>query len=210
MLHANNEIAPQFIVIEGIDGAGKSTHIETIIDFFKAKKETIIQTREPGGTALGEKIRELVLNDAMSIETETLLMFAARKEHLNQVILPALKQGYHVLSDRFTDATYAYQGAGRGVSTHQINILENWVQGSFRPNFTLIFDIDPDIARQRLETISNGDRFELQDTAFFERVREAYTDRARLLPDQYAIIDGNQDIHSVKNQLLSILQRQFG
>ena len=213
MLHSSNLNTAQkayFIVIEGIDGAGKSSNLKTITDFFEAQSQPIIYTREPGGTDIGEKIRTLLLNEAMHIETETLLMFASRKEHLEQVILPALQKGQHVLSDRFTDATYAYQGAGRGLSEDRIATLENWVQNQFRPDFTFIFDLPLETAQKRRQQVSAGDRFEHLDDAFFNRVRNAYLHRAQQAPDKYAVIDSSQSIEQVRQQVLYTLTRRFG
>ncbi|HSQ03606.1 MAG TPA: dTMP kinase, partial [Burkholderiales bacterium] len=149
----------KFITLEGIDGAGKSTHIAVVAEHLRARAKEVVVTREPGGTPLGEKLRDLLLSQPMHIETETLLMFAARREHIAQVIAPALAAGRWVLSDRFTDATYAYQGAGRGMARDKLALLERWVQAGLQPDLTLVFDVPVEVAAQRLSG-SRRDRFE--------------------------------------------------
>ena len=188
----------KFIVFEGIDGAGKSSYLSTAQEVLSKAGHDPIMTREPGGTALGEKLRELLLHDAMAPETECLLMFAARQQHISEVIEPALAQGRWVLCDRFTDATYAYQGAGRGFGQVKIEQMESWVQGKFRPDFTLVFDLNPTEAARRRSAARSADRFELLDEAFFSRVRNAYLDAARRKPHQYAVINTEQSVESVK------------
>jgi dTMP kinase len=188
----------QFITLEGMDGAGKSTHIPTIIATLKARGIEVVSTREPGGTKLGEQLRALLLNDAMHPETETLLMFAARREHIVSVIEPALKRGAWVLSDRFTDATYAYQCGAKGVSSSKIKQLEKWVQGSLQPNLTLLFDVPVEISMKRLSTAREPDKFEREDTQFFEKLRQAYLMRASENPARFRIIDANQALEKVK------------
>ena len=194
-----------FITVEGVDGAGKSTAMEWLAEQISAQR-TIVRTREPGGTALGERLRELLLHEKMDLETETLLMFAARREHIAQVILPALARGDVVISDRFTDATFAYQGGGRGVGFDKVLILENWVQGELQPDFTLLFDVPLDIARARIaaraaQTHETLDKFENESFEFFRRIRAAYLKRAEAAPQRIAIIDSTQSLDDVKKQI---------
>ena len=194
-----------FITVEGVDGAGKSTAMEWLAEQISAQR-TIVRTREPGGTALGERLRELLLHEKMDLETETLLMFAARREHIAQVILPALARGDVVISDRFTDATFAYQGGGRGVGFDKVLILENWVQGELQPDFTLLFDVPLDIARARIaaraaQTHETLDKFENESFEFFRRTRVAYLKRAEAAPQRIAIIDSTQSLDDVKKQI---------
>ena len=194
-----------FITVEGVDGAGKSTAMEWLAEQISAQR-TIVCTREPGGTALGERLRELLLHEKMDLETETLLMFAARREHIAQVILPALARGDVVISDRFTDATFAYQGGGRGVGFDKVLILENWVQGELQPDFTLLFDVPLDIARARIaaraaQTHETLDKFENESFEFFRRTRAAYLKRAEAAPQRIAIIDSTQSLDDVKKQI---------
>ena len=194
-----------FITVEGVDGAGKSTAMEWLAEQISAQR-TIVRTREPGGTALGERLRELLLHEKMDLETETLLMFAARREHIAQVILPALVRGDVVISDRFTDATFAYQGGGRGVGFDKVLILENWVQGELQPDFTLLFDVPLDIARARIavraaQTHETLDKFENESFEFFRRTRAAYLKRAEAAPQRIAIIDSTQSLDDVKRQI---------
>ena len=194
-----------FITVEGVDGAGKSTAMEWLAEQIAAQR-TIVRTREPGGTALGERLRELLLHEKMDLETETLLMFAARREHIAQVILPALARGEVVISDRFTDATFAYQGGGRGVGFDKVLILENWVQGELQPDLTLLFDVPLDIARARIatraaQTHETLDKFENESFEFFRRTRAAYLKRAEAAPQRIAIIDSTQSLDDVKRQI---------
>ena len=196
----------RFITLEGVDGAGKSSHVQWIADFLREKGHEVLETREPGGTVVGERLRDLLLAEPMEIETETLLMFAARREHITRVILPALSAGRWVVSDRFTDATYAYQGGGRGLAKERIALLETWVQGAFQPDLTLVFDVTVDVARRRLQgSLSSRDRFEEQDAAFFERVRAAYLERARAFPARIRVIDSDRAIPEVRKTLEEIL-----
>ena len=188
----------KFITLEGMDGAGKSTHIPNIIVALKARGVEVVSTREPGGTKLGEKLRALLLHDAMHAETETLLMFAARREHIANIIEPALKRGAYVLSDRFTDATYAYQCGAKGVSSHKIKQLEKWVQGSLQPDLTLLFDVPVEISMKRLATAREPDKFEREDAKFFEKLRQAYLIRAKENPARFRIIDANQALDKIK------------
>lgn len=188
----------KFITLEGIDGAGKSSHVAGIAEFLRARGKEVVVTREPGGTPLGEKLRALLLSQPMHIDTETLLMFAARREHVERVVEPALASGRWVLSDRFTDATYAYQGAGGGVPAERIAVLERWVHGSLRPDLTLVFDVPVEIARARLDK-SRSDRFEREEALFFERVRAGYLKRAAAEPDRMRIVDAGRTLPDVKN-----------
>jgi dTMP kinase len=189
-----------FISFEGIDGAGKSTHIEGLAQAFRAQGRALTLTREPGGTPLAEKLRQLVLNDPMDAMTEALLVFAARRDHLRQVIEPALTNGEWVLCDRFTDATFAYQGAGRGFNVDTLSILEQWVQtaqrpeGDFvrQPDLTLWFDLPPETAARRLADARAADRFEAQPVEFFRRVRQGYEARALAAPQRFARINADQ------------------
>lgn len=188
----------KFITLEGMDGAGKSTHIPTIIAALKARSIEVVSTREPGGTRLGEQLRALLLHDAMHAETETLLMFAARREHIDSVIAPALKRGAYVLSDRFTDATFAYQCGAKGVSASKIKQLEKWVQGKLQPDLTLLFDVPVEISMKRLSTAREPDKFEREDAHFFEKLRSAYLTRAEENPARFRVIDANQALDKVK------------
>lgn len=196
----------KFITFEGIDGAGKSTHIAWLIAYLQAAGHDVVATREPGGTPLGEKLRNLLLAEPMHLETETLLMFAARREHLDKLIQPALAAGQWVVSDRFTDATYAYQGGGRGLSRDKLLQLEAWVHGGFQPDLTLIFDLDPAIAAARLGGTGNApDRFEREPTEFFQAVRAAYLERAAADPGRVRLIDASRTPDEVRAQLEQII-----
>jgi len=194
----------KLITLEGIDGAGKSTHIGGIVDFLQARGKEVVVTREPGGTPLGEKLRTLLLSQAMHIETETLLMFAARREHIAQVIAPALAAGRWVLSDRFTDATYAYQGAGRGMAAERIAALERWVQDGLQPDLTIVFDAPVEVALTRLAK-APADRFEREDRGFFERVRAGYLERAAAEPRRLRVVDGSRPLAEVKKEIEAII-----
>ncbi|MDP1536377.1 MAG: dTMP kinase [Burkholderiales bacterium] len=192
----------KFITLEGVDGAGKSTHLGWLVDHLRAQGRTVVQTREPGGTPLGEKLRELLLHETMHLETEALLMFAARREHLELVIKPAVARGDWVVCDRFTDASFAYQGGGRGLSVEKLAQLENWVQGDFQPDLTLLFDLPIDIAAQRMAGAARQlDRFEQEKADFHERVRAAYLARAAQMPDRVKVIDSRQTCTQIHKQL---------
>lgn len=196
----------KFITLEGIDGAGKSTHHAWLIDSLKRRGREVVATREPGGTPLGEKLRALLLNEPMHLETEALLMFAARREHLDKVILPALSAGEWVVSDRFTDASYAYQGGGRGLAPEKIMALERWVQGDFQPDLTLIFDLPVETALERLCRTGNApDRFEQETRDFFVRVRESYLQRAGANPERIKVIDSAESIDNIHKTLEKII-----
>ncbi|MCF7521418.1 dTMP kinase [Neisseria sp. ZJ106] len=201
----------QFITLDGIDGAGKSTNLAVIRNWFEERKLPVLFTREPGGTPIGEALRALLLNPAtkVSLHTETLLMFAARRQHLEEVILPALEQGVHVVSDRFTDATFAYQGGGRGLDFKQIEILENWVQQDFRPDLTLLMDVPLEVSMARISQTREKDRFEQEQADFFTRVRAAYLHRAAAAPERYAVVDGNRDLAAVRADVEAVLCRHF-
>lgn len=203
---------PRFITLDGIDGAGKSTNLAVIKAWFEKHKLPVLFTREPGGTPAGEALREILLNPAtqVSLRTETLLMFAARQQHLETVILPALKNGTHVVSDRFTDATFAYQGGGRGVPLQDIATLEHWVQGDFRPDLTLLLDVPLEVSMARINQTREKDRFEQEEAEFFNRVREVYLQRANEQPERYAVIDSSQSLDAVKNQIETALDSHFG
>ncbi|HFC8831838.1 TPA: dTMP kinase [Neisseria subflava] len=203
---------PRFITLDGIDGAGKSTNLAVMKAWFEKHKLPVLFTREPGGTPAGEALREILLNPAtqVSLRTETLLMFAARQQHLETVILPALKNGTHVVSDRFTDATFAYQGGGRGVPLRDIATLEHWVQGNFRPDLTLLLDVPLEVSMARINQTREKDRFEQEEAEFFNRVREVYLQRANEQPERYAVIDSSQSLDAVKNQIETALDSHFG
>jgi len=200
-----------FISFEGIDGAGKSSHIQAVADAFRAAGRTVVQTREPGGTPLAEKIRDMVLHDAMDTLSEALLVFAARRDHLNQVIEPALARGDVVLCDRFTDATFAYQGGGRGFDRQVLSQLEQWVQTMpnaqlRQPHMTLWFTLDPQIAAQRLASARVPDRFESQPLNFFQQVHLGYADRANAHPLRFVHIQAADELHAVRSSVLHQLQ----
>lgn len=203
---------PRFITLDGIDGAGKSTNLAVMKAWFEKHKLPVLFTREPGGTPAGEALREILLDPAtqVSLRTETLLMFAARQQHLETVILPALKNGTHVVSDRFTDATFAYQGGGRGVPLQDIATLEHWVQGDFRPDLTLLLDVPLEVSMARINQTREKDRFEQEAAEFFNRVREVYLQRAAKQPERYAVIDSSQSLDAVKTQIETALDSHFG
>jgi dTMP kinase len=196
----------KFITLEGIDGAGKSSHIATIEALLKSRGLDVCMTREPGGTPVGEALRALLLRESMALDTETLLMFAARAEHLDKVIRPALDAGRWVVSDRFTDATFAYQGGGRGLAPHRLRILEQWVQGALQPDLTLYFDVPVEIGMERRgKATSNPDRFERENRDFFQRVRDTYLERARQDAGRFAIIRTDMAFDAVKKSVENTL-----
>ena len=197
---------PRFITFEGIDGAGKSSHIDGVAEQLRSAGATLVVTREPGGTPLAEALRGLLLERAMDPLTEVMLMFAARRDHLQQLILPALARGDTVLCDRFTDASFAYQGVGNGVATEVLERLEQWVQGELQPSLTLWFDIDPALAAQRRGAVRRADRFEAQDLAFFERVRSGYLGRQQAAPQRFARIDAALPMAEVALQIRAVLK----
>ena len=194
-----------FITLEGVDGAGKSSHLAWLEDWFKARGHRVRMTREPGGTPIGERLRELVLHEPMHPETEALIMFAARREHIEQVIRPALAAGEVVISDRFTDASFAYQCGGRGLPEARLAVLEAWVHADLNPNLTLLFDLSPEIAAQRLASARAPDKFEREKTDFHARVRAAYLRRAEQFPQRIRVIDGSRSIDAVRLQLTAVL-----
>ncbi|MBK8891595.1 MAG: dTMP kinase [Dechloromonas sp.] len=192
----------KFITFEGIDGAGKSSHVEWLAELLRQKGLTVHVTREPGGTELGEKLRELLLHSSMDLETETLLMFAARREHLAKLIEPALAAGEWVICDRFSDATYAYQGGGRGLERSKLQQLEQWVHGHLQPDLTLLFDLPLDVARERIALASRVlDRFEQERADFHERVRQAYLERWHASPGRIRVIDAQGSIDEIRKSL---------
>ena len=196
----------RFITFEGIDGAGKSTHIEALAQRLRSQGKTVLCTREPGGTPLAERLRGLVLHDPMDAVTEVLLVFAARRDHLVQVIEPALARGDTVLCDRFTDATFAYQGSGRGLPIDVLSTLEQWVQRGRQPDLTLWFDLPAEVAEQRRTLVRDADRFEQQDVGFFARVRGGYLARAAATPQRFARIDAEQDREAVWAQIVGVVE----
>ncbi len=203
-----------FISFEGIDGAGKSSHIDALAQAFRQAGRTVVQTREPGGTPLAEKLRELVLHDAMDPLCEALLVFAARRDHLNQVIEPALASGHVVLCDRFTDATFAYQGGGRGFNLAVLKQLEQWVQalptgGLRQPDITVWFALEPAIAAERLSAARLPDRFESQPLAFFSQVHAAYEARALAEPARFARIDASASLEKVREAVLRTMRSRL-
>ena len=198
-----------FITLEGIEGAGKSTAVDFIEDFLTKEGHDVIKTREPGGTVIGEQIREILLkneNYTLTYDTELLLVFSARAQHIQEVILPALSLGKIILCDRFTDASYAYQGGGRGIDASRINLLEKWVQGDLRPNLTLLFDLDVNIGMQRTKKRSDADRFEREEINFFEKIRNTYLERAKKEPQRFRIINSASLLENVKEQIVTILK----
>jgi dTMP kinase len=193
----------RFITLEGIDGAGKSTHLEWLARFLEGRGLRVIRTREPGGTAVGERLRELMLHGGAALhpETETLLMFAARREHIDKVIEPALASGAWVVCDRFTDASFAYQAAGSGVSWAKIEQLERWVQDGLEPHVTVLFDVVPDVGLSRAARSKRPDRFERERVAFYERARQAYLKRARAAPNRVHVIDASRTLTDIHKEL---------
>ncbi|MDQ5911262.1 MAG: dTMP kinase [Pseudomonadota bacterium] len=201
-------MAGRLITVEGSEGAGKTTQLAFMRDYLEQHGLTVVVTREPGGTPLSEEIRHLLLShrhDGMTLDAETLLMFAARAEHLEKVIRPALAAGSWVLCDRFTDATYAYQGGGRGVAQERIAVLENWVQGELRPDWILLFDLPVAVGLARAGKRGAADRFEREDREFFERVRATYLERAAQHPDRYRIIDAQRPVEVVRAEVERLL-----
>jgi len=195
----------KFITFEGVDGAGKSTGLDWFADALHQRGIDLLVTREPGGTPLGEQLREILLNQPMHIETEAMLMFAARREHVEKVIRPALQRGTWVISDRFSDASFAYQGGGRGVPLAKLEQLELWVHGDLQPDLTLLFDIPIEVARQRLSNNVSLDRFEQEKGEFFERVRQAYLARASKSPQRISVIHAEKSLSEVQQELSKIV-----
>lgn len=207
----NAQYPGYFLSFEGIDGAGKSTHIDAFGELLRGQypNHEVVMTREPGGTPLGEQLRDLLLDAPMNLETEALLMFAARREHIAQVIEPALQAGKIVISDRFTDASFAYQGGGRGLSLEKLNALEKWVQGRLdgallQPNLTILFDLPGSIAEARRSQVRTPDKFEKMDLDFFERVRQEYLRRAKVDPGRFHIVDATKAREVIWEDLKSL------
>jgi dTMP kinase len=203
-----------FISFEGIDGAGKSSHVQAVADAFAQAQRQVVLTREPGGTPLAEKLRDMVLHDSMDPLSEVLLIFAARRDHLQQVIEPALGRGDVVVCDRFTDATFAYQGAGRGFDLNVLRQLELWVQalpsgGLRQPDLTLWFSLDPAIAAERLSNARLPDRFEAQPAAFFAKVHQGYCDRLQADSKRFARIDASVSLEQVREQVMHVLHQRL-
>jgi dTMP kinase len=196
----------RFITFEGIDGAGKSSHIEALALWLRARGQRVVVTREPGGTELAEALRELVLHRSMDAMTEALLVFAARRDHLRTRIEPALAEGSHVLCDRFTDATFAYQGGGRGFDAEVLQTLEGWVQQGRQPDLTLWFDLPASLAAQRRQAVRRPDRFEAEDEAFFARVRAGYAARAAADPGRFSVLDAAQPLDAVWQQVQATVE----
>jgi dTMP kinase len=197
----------KFITFEGIDGAGKSTHIGFVNDFLVAQGKTVVSSREPGGTPLGEKLRELLLHEKMHLETEALLMFASRREHMAQVIEPGLDSGAWVLSDRFSDASFAYQSGGRGLDRVKMEALENWVHPQLQPDLTLLFDVPLEVARERLDATRTLDKFEREQEEFFARCRAEYLRRAAQFPQRFAVIDSTRSIAATQDTIREALEK---
>lgn len=199
----------KFITFEGIDGAGKSTHLAWFAQQLQAKLapqgKKVVVTREPGGTPLGERLREVLLHERMHLETEALLMFASRREHIAEVIQPALDAGDWVISDRFTDATFAYQGGGRGLAIDRLEALEQWVQQGLQPTKTILFDLAPEIAAARLADARTPDKFEAESALFFLRTRAEYLRRAAEEPQRFVVLDANRERGELQNDLEKLL-----
>jgi dTMP kinase len=195
----------RFISFEGIDGAGKSTHIGFVARFLAQRGMTVVTSREPGGTPLGEKLRDLLLHEKMHLETEALLMFASRREHIAQLIVPAMARGDWVISDRFSDASFAYQGGGRGLDRGKMEILEHWVHADLQPDLTLLFDVPLAVARARLDATRALDKFEQEQAHFFEATRNEYLRRAAQFPQRFRIIDSTRPIAAIEAELEQIL-----
>jgi len=199
----------KLITFEGIDGAGKSTHIPFVVSLLEAAGHRVVSTREPGGTELGEQLRTLLLRQPMHIETEALLMFAARSEHIAMVIKPALARGDWVVSDRFTDASFAYQGGGRKLAIAKLEILEKWVHPDLQPDLTLLFDVPLEVARERLKATRELDKFEQEQTEFFVHTRMEYLRRAAEFPARFRVINSNQPIEEIREELRRIVKMLY-
>lgn len=197
----------KFITFEGIDGAGKSTHIGFVTDYLASRGKQIVSSREPGGTPLGEKLRDLLLHEKMHLETEALLMFASRREHIAQVIAPNLAAGKWVLSDRFTDASFAYQSGGRGLPRAKMEALEAWVHPALQPDLTLLFDVPLEVARQRLDATRTLDKFEREQADFFAKCRAEYLRRAEQFPERFVVVDSTGSIADIQASLAQVLEK---
>jgi len=202
-----NPVRGKFITFEGIDGAGKSTHIGFVTELIKSRGKTVVASREPGGTPLGEKLRDLLLHETMHLETEALLMFASRREHIAQVIEPGLASGAWVLSDRFSDASFAYQSGGRGLDRARMEALEAWVHPHLQPDLTLLFDVPLDVARERLDATRTLDKFEQEQGAFFARCRAEYLRRAAQFPHRFIVVDSTRSIEATQQTLREALEK---
>jgi dTMP kinase len=203
----SSTVKGKFITFEGIDGAGKSTHIGFVAEYLAARGKTVVSSREPGGTPLGEKLRELLLHEKMHLETEALLMFASRREHMAQLIEPHIAAGDWVLSDRFTDASFAYQSGGRGLARARMEALEQWVHPDLQPDLTLLFDVPLEVARERLDATRTLDKFEREQAEFFEKCRNEYLRRAAQFPARFVVVDSTQSIAAIQAQLASVLEK---
>ena len=206
---ASATLSGKFISFEGIDGAGKSTHIAFVTALLQARGKSVVSTREPGGTELGERLRDLLLHKKMHLETEALLMFASRREHIAQVIEPALARGDWVISDRFTDASFAYQGGGRGLGRAKLEALEQWVHPHLQPDLTLLFDVPLDVARARLDATRTLDKFEQETADFFAACRAEYLRRAQQFPERVVVIDSTRSIDEIRATVAGILERHL-
>ena len=191
----------KFITLEGVDGAGKTTHIEFIKNYLSNLNINYVMTREPGGTGLGEKLRDILLHDEMNPQTETMLMFAARNEHIDKVIRPNLIKGAVVISDRFTDATYAYQAGGKGVKDEKIDILKKWVQEDLRPDLTFLFDLSVEVSIERLNKTRKLDKFEREDKSFHKKIREKYLTLVEASPERFCVLNSEASIEKIQNQI---------
>jgi dTMP kinase len=207
MTQQSTAVPGKFITFEGIDGAGKSTHIGFVTELLQARGKRVVSTREPGGTPLGEKLRELLLHQKMHVETEALLMFASRREHLAEVIEPGIARGDWVLSDRFTDASFAYQGAAGGLDRAKLQELANWVHADRWPDLTLLFDVPIEVARVRLDATRTLDKFEQEKTDFFARCRKEYLRLAAEFPQRIVVIDSTQSIEATRAKMTQALER---
>lgn len=207
MSSIQNPMRGKFITFEGIDGAGKSTHIGFVTELIKSHGKRVVASREPGGTPLGEKLRDLLLHDTMHLETEALLMFASRREHIAQVIEPGLASGAWVLSDRFSDASFAYQSGGRGLDRAKMEALEAWVHPQLQPDLTLLFDVPLEVARERLDATRTLDKFEQEQGAFFARCRAEYLRRAAQFPDRFIVVDSTRSIEATQQTLREALEK---
>ena len=203
------KLKPKFITLEGVDGAGKSTHINFIKKYLSDRKLNYLFTREPGGTNVGEKLREILLHDPMTPETESLLMFASRNEHVQKIIKPNLDKGINIISDRFTDATYAYQCGGKNVEISKITILRNWVHQDLNPDLTILFDLPIEISLMRLKSNGNLDKFEKESVSFHKKIRNSYLKLAKKEPNRFVIINGDQNINAIQDEICLILDKVF-
>lgn len=201
----------KFITLDGIDGAGKTTQLNVIKEWFSQNQLPVVFTREPGSTPIGEQLRDLALNpkSSLSPKAETLLMFTSRQQHLDDVVYPNLAQNVHVVCDRFTDSTFAYQGGGRGVSHEQIAEIERWVQGDLQPDLTIILDVPLEVALERIERSREKDRFEREGSGFYAAVRDVYLQRAASNPQRYVVINSNRDKEIVKQEIHTVLNQLF-